>query len=642
MYTYPKEYDVIVVGAGHAGCEAALASSRMGCETLIITMNLDSIALMSCNPAIGGIAKGHLVREIDALGGEMAKCIDKTGIQFRVLNTSKGPAVQACRAQADKQLYRLAMKSTLEREKRLDIKQGIVDKILIENGRVVGISINTGISYRSKAVILTTGTFLKGLIHIGLVNFPAGRAGEFPAERLSDDLRDLGFMIGRLKTGTPPRLDAKTINFSKLTEQKGDYEPKPFSYSTERIIQKQISCYLTYTNEETHKIIRENLDRSPLYCGVIKGIGPRYCPSIEDKVKRFPDKDRHQVFLEPEGYETKEYYANGVSTSLPIDVQIKFLRTIEGLENVEIMRPGYAIEYDFVLPTQLMPTLETKLIKNLYHAGQINGTSGYEEAAAQGLMAGINASLSIKGMEPVILDRSEAYIGVMIDDLVTKGTEEPYRMFTSRAEYRLLLRQDNADLRLREKGYKIGLVKEEEFHRLIKKREGIKDTIEKLKRGILKSTEVVNKKLKAIGTHIINEPVSLIELLRRPEVKYKDLIQFMNGDLNNPPSPPLEKGGFSEIAEQVEIQVKYEGYIQRELACVERFKRLEEKRIPHGLDFKSIPGLSTEVKEKLSKVKPLSLGQASRISGVTPSAISILMIYLEQFKKTIIKYGNNS
>ncbi|MEK6589832.1 MAG: tRNA uridine-5-carboxymethylaminomethyl(34) synthesis enzyme MnmG, partial [Nitrospinota bacterium] len=411
MYTYSKEYDVIVVGAGHAGCEAALASSRMGCETLIITMNLDSIALMSCNPAIGGIAKGHLVREIDALGGEMARCIDKTGIQFRVLNTSKGPAVQAYRAQADKQLYRLEMKSTLEREKRLDIKQGIVEKILIEacpeqegkNGRVTGVATNTGISYKSKAVILTTGTFLKGLIHIGLVNFPAGRAGEFPAERLSDNLRELGFMIGRLKTGTPPRLDAKTINFSKLTEQKGDYEPKPFSYSTERIIQKQMSCYLTYTNEETHKIIRENLDRSPLYCGVIKGIGPRYCPSIEDKVKRFPEKDRHQVFLEPEGYKTKEYYANGVSTSLPIDVQIKFLRTIEGLENVEIMRPGYAIEYDFVLPTQLMPTLETKLIKNLYHAGQINGTSGYEEAAAQGLMAGINAGLSIKVMEPVIL-----------------------------------------------------------------------------------------------------------------------------------------------------------------------------------------------------------------------------------------------
>ncbi|MBI3814968.1 MAG: tRNA uridine-5-carboxymethylaminomethyl(34) synthesis enzyme MnmG, partial [Nitrospinae bacterium] len=409
MYTYPKEYDVIVVGAGHAGCEAALASSRMGCETLIITMNLDSIALMSCNPAIGGIAKGHLVREIDALGGEMAKCIDRTGIQFRVLNTSKGPAVQAYRAQADKQLYRLEMKTILEKEKRLDIKQGIVDRVLVENGKAIGVDMNTGISYKSKAVILTTGTFLKGLIHIGLINFHAGRAGEFSSEKLSDNLRDLGFEIGRLKTGTPPRLDAKTIDFSGLSEQKGDENPKPFSYSTEKITQKQIPCYLTYTNEETHKIIRENLDRSPLYCGVIKGIGPRYCPSIEDKVKRFSERDRHQVFLEPEGYETKEYYANGVSTSLPVDVQIKFLRTIKGLENVEIMRPGYAIEYDFIPPTQLMPTLETKLVKNLFHAGQINGTSGYEEAAAQGLIAGINAGLSIHGKEPLILDRSEAY-----------------------------------------------------------------------------------------------------------------------------------------------------------------------------------------------------------------------------------------
>jgi tRNA uridine 5-carboxymethylaminomethyl modification enzyme len=621
MYIHSKQYDVIVVGAGHAGCEAALASSRMGCETLIITMNLDSIALMSCNPAIGGIAKGHLVREIDALGGEMAKCIDRTGIQFRVLNTSKGPAVQAYRAQADKQLYRLEMKTILEKEKRLDIKQGIVERILVENGKAVGVDTNTGISYKSKAVILTTGTFLKGLIHIGLMNFSAGRAGEFSSEKLSDNLRDLGFGIGRLKTGTPPRLDAKTIDFSKLTEQRGDENPKPFSYSTGKITQKQIPCYLAYTNEETHKVIRENLDRSPLYCGVIKGVGPRYCPSIEDKIKRFPERDRHQVFLEPEGYETKEYYANGVSTSLPVDVQIKFLRTIKGLENVEIMRPGYAIEYDFIPPTQLMPTLETKLIKNLFHAGQINGTSGYEEAAAQGLIAGINAGLSAHGKEPLILDRSEAYIGVLIDDLVTKGTGEPYRMFTSRAEYRLLLRQDNADLRLREKGYRAGLVKEEDFVKFIKKREGIKIEIERLYKTFLKPSDDVNDKLRAAGTNTINEPITLLELLRRPEIKYDDLMKFH-------PTPFSAQS--PTVVEQVEIQVKYEGYINREIVNVERFKRLEEKRIPQLIDFESIPGLSTEVKEKLSKLRPVSIGQASRISGITPSAISILMVYLEQ------------
>lgn len=628
MYIYPKEYDVIVVGAGHAGCEAALAASRMGCETLIITMNLDNIALMSCNPAIGGIAKGHLVREIDALGGEMAKCIDKTGIQFRVLNTSKGPAVQAYRAQADKQLYRLEMKSTLEKEERLNIKQGIVERILVENGEVVGVETNTGISYKSKTVILTTGTFLKGLIHIGLINFPAGRAGEFPSEKLSDNLRELGFEMGRLKTGTPPRLDAKTIDFSRLTEQSGDAEPRPFSYSTEKITQKQIPCHLTYTNKETHEIIRNNLDRSPLYCGVIKGVGPRYCPSIEDKVKRFSEKDRHQVFLEPEGYDTKEYYANGVSTSLPIDVQVKFLRTIKGLENVEIMRPGYAIEYDFVPPAQLLPTLETKLIKNLYHAGQINGTSGYEEAAAQGLTAGINASLSIQGKEPLIINRSEAYIGVLIDDLVTKGTQEPYRMFTSRAEYRLILRQDNADLRLRERGYKAGLVKEEEFVKFVEKRDGIKSEIDRLGKTVLKPSEDVNDKLREVGTNTINEPLTLLELLRRPEIKYDDLLKLQ------PSVFSLQPYG---VREQVEIQVKYEGYINRELLNIERFNRLEEKGIPPEVNFKNIPGLSNEVKEKLSKVRPISIGQASRISGVTPSAISILMIYLEQLKRNKLK-----
>src|SRR3972149_4498130 len=475
-------YDVIVVGAGHAGCEAALASSMLGCKTLILTINIDNIAYMSCNPAIGGIAKGHIVREIDALGGEMARVTDRTGIQFRMLNTSKGPAVQALRAQADRNAYKIAMRNVLQSQQNIDIVQGIVEKLIVHDGNVRGVETNLGIQYEAKAVILTTGTFLRGLIHIGLTNYPAGRAGDFPSLGLSEDLKRLGFTLGRLKTGTPPRLDARSIDFSVMTAQHGDEPPIPFSYLTDKIDRKQVPCYLTYTSTVTHEIIKRNLDRSPLYGGVIKGIGPRYCPSIEDKIVRFSDKEKHQVFLEPEGYDTVEVYANGISTSLPADVQIELVRSIKGLEEAEIMRPGYAIEYDFIPPTEIRHTLETKLVEGLYNAGQINGTSGYEEAAAQGIIAGINAALKIQDRESFILDRSEAYIGVLIDDLVTKGTQEPYRMFTSRAEYRLLLRHDNADSRLTERGYRIGLVSAERHKKYEETRNSIEQEISRLKK----------------------------------------------------------------------------------------------------------------------------------------------------------------
>ncbi|MBI5182865.1 MAG: tRNA uridine-5-carboxymethylaminomethyl(34) synthesis enzyme MnmG [Nitrospinae bacterium] len=628
MYIYDKKYDVIVIGAGHAGCESALAAARMGCKTLILTMNIDNIAMMSCNPAIGGLAKGHLVCEIDAIGGEMAKCIDRTGIQFRILNKTKGPAVQGSRAQADKLLYRTDMKSVLEREERLDIKQAIVDNILTDNEKVNGVATDTGIIYISKCVIVTTGTFLNGLIHIGLSSFPAGRAGEFPSINLSNSLKKLGFKLGRLKTGTSPRLDGKTINFSVMGIQKGDDPPTPFSYTTERITQIQLPCYLTYTNEKTHKVIRENLDRSPLYSGIIKGVGPRYCPSIEDKVVRFCNKERHQIFLEPEGRNTQEFYANGVSTSLPIDIQIKFLRTISGLEEVEIIKPGYAIEYDFVPPTQIFPTLETKLVKGLFLAGQINGTSGYEEAAAQGLMAGINSALMIQGKEPLILDRSDGYIGVLIDDLVTKGTEEPYRMFTSRAEYRLLLRQDNADMRLREKGFRIGLVSRDEYEKFLDKKNRIKGEIERLGKTSIRPSKVINERLGQIGEEI-KTPISLADLLKRPGIKYKDIVGA--GIL---PVPIEGNGNIDErIGNQVEIEIKYEGYIKRQLIHVERFKKWEDEKIPPSIDYDHIHGLSLEVREKLNRVRPISFGQASRISGITPSALSIIMIYIEKIRR---------
>ncbi len=626
MSLYNKEYDVIVVGAGHAGCEAALASTRMGCTTLVLTMNADNIGLMPCNPSVGGLAKSHLVKEVDALGGEIAKVADKTGIQYRTLNTRKGPAVQATRVQVDKQLYRLAMKEILENQPNLDIKQATVEDILVKNGTVRGVRTDVGLSYHAEAVILATGTFLNGLIHIGQKQYPAGRSGEAPAIALTDSLRKLGFQIGRLKTGTNPRLDAKTIDFSVTNCQAGDEHPEPLSLFTTDIPLPQIPCHITHTNQRTHDIIRRNLHYSPLYNGTITGVSARYCPSLEDKVVKFAEREQHRVFLEPEGLTTKEIYTNGTGNSLPLEVQIEFLRTIKGLEQVEIIRPGYAIEYDFVLPTQLQLTLETKLVHGLYHAGQINGTSGYEEAAAQGMLAGINAALNIHGKTPCILDRSEAYIGVMIDDLVTRGTEEPYRMFTSRAEYRLLLRQDNADLRLLETGYRLGLISDAQYAAFQEKKAMIAAEKKRLASVWVKPTPEVNAILRARSTPQLEQPASLESLLKRPELSYAD-IKNMNGSSSEGNLPRV-------VEQQVEIQCKYEGYIKRQVEQIEKFNRLEKKRIPEHFPYDEIQGLSNELRERLKAVRPLSLGQASRIAGMTPAAISMLAVWLEKIRRS--------
>ncbi len=621
-------YDTIVVGGGHAGCEAALASARLGCKTLLLTQNLDTIALMSCNPAVGGIGKGQLVKELDALGGQMAQVTDLAGIHFRQLNTSAGRAVRSSRVQVDRQLYRQIMRSILEKTANLYLRQGLCARILTRGKTAVGVQTETGERFYSKTVILAPGTFLSGLVHIGLVNFPAGRLGEAPANLLSQSLRELGFKIGRFKTGTPPRIDIRTVAVERLAKQEGDNPPQPFSFWTDTdcqgqsasLLGNQTVCYITYTTRKTHEIVKSGLKQSPLYTGVIKGRGVRYCPSIEDKVVKFADKESHHIFIEPEGTATIECYPNGISTSLPVEIQEKMVHSIPGLEKSLILRPGYAIEHDYVDPTQLYPTLETRLIKKLYFAGQINGTTGYEEAAVQGLLAGINASLRVKEKAPFTLSRAESYIGVLIDDLITKGADEPYRMFTARVEFRLLLREDNADLRLSKKGYELGLLDEQRYQQVKTKQEQLQQTLLWLKTHKIYPRPAVNRRLKQRGTSPISQPVSALDLLRRPEINYETLMQLEE----SVPKIPLP------VQELIEVDAKYEGYIERTQCQIARFNELESLRLPINIDYYRVPGLSNEVREKLTRIRPASIGQAQRISGITPTAIFALTVYLRR------------